>query len=274
MAVALTIPYAHNDLFAPASTGIDFPWPLCAKTTYERPRPVSKIPTIQDHDRKKMRFFGGFCGTWASGPISVGQASVAYFKSNELELRAVPESTASTRTVEESEMPSSFKLEIAYHALADRRGANATPAGRAASRKIWRDAGTKAVEWLIDKFKKEQHPETIIGIAETITALEDIALPVVLSELEGDEPKPEYAALIEALAWMKPPQHPHSLTRIVSIINRYFASPHLDCQVAAVQLTRILDDDQARQFLDRAKKSAKQRLHEEIEDLLNERFEE
>ena len=165
-------------------------------------------------------------------------------------------------------------FEIAYHALADRRGANATPAGRAASRKIWREAGTKAVEWLIDKYKKEQHPETIIGIAETLTALEDIALPVVLTELEGDEPKPEYAALVESLAWMKLPQQSPSRLRIVSIINRYLASPHLDCQVAAVQLTRILDDDQARQFLDRAKKSANQRLHEEIEDLLNERFEE
>src|SRR2546426_2196979 len=31
-----------------------------------------------------------------------------------------------------------LKFEIAYHALADRRGANATPAGRTVSRKVWR----------------------------------------------------------------------------------------------------------------------------------------
>jgi|GEM_PF-6858304 len=51
-------------------------------------------------------FFEGFCGMWASGPRSVRQDSAAYFKTNGLELRTAPESTAFTRILEE---PISFE---------------------------------------------------------------------------------------------------------------------------------------------------------------------
>jgi hypothetical protein len=163
-------------------------------------------------------------------------------------------------------------FEIAYHALADRRGVNATPAGRTGSRKVWLNAGADAAQWLIDRLRTEQHPETIIGIAETITELGAVALLIALAELERYEAKPEYAALVEALAWMTPPSQPLLVARIAGIVDRYLASPHIDCQVAAVQLTRILDDNAARTRLDAAKKNAGQRLREEIEDLLNERF--
>src|SRR2546426_882103 len=146
------------------------------------------------------------------------------------------------------------------------------PAGRTASRKVWLDAGADAARWLINRLRTEQHPEMIIGIAETITELGAVALPTALAELERDEAKPEYAALVEALAWMTPPPQPLLMSRIACIIDRYLRSPHIDCQVAAVQLTRILDDDTARTRLDAAKRNAGQRLREEIEDLLNERF--
>lgn len=165
-----------------------------------------------------------------------------------------------------------LNFEIAYQALADRRGANATPAGRVASRKVWLDAGADAARWLIDRLRTEQHPETIIGIAETITDLGVIALPIALAELERDEAKPEYAPLVEALAWMAPPSQPQLIWRIAHIIDRYLASSYVDCQVAAVQLTRLLDDEMAHLRLVTAKRNAKPRLREEIEDLLNERF--
>lgn len=167
-----------------------------------------------------------------------------------------------------------LKFEIAYPVLADRRGINATPAGRAASRKVWRDTGADAAKWLIHKLQTEQHPDMIIGIAETITDLGAVALPAILGELEGCAPKPEYAALVEALSWMDPPQNSSLLVRINSIADRYLASSDRDCQIAAVQLTRILDDRRARLLLDKAQGTAGQRLREEIEDLLSERFEE
>lgn len=163
-------------------------------------------------------------------------------------------------------------FEIAYHALADRRGVNATPNGRTASRKVWLDAGERATRWLIGRLRTEQHPETIIGIAETITEMGAVALPVVLVELEREEAKPAYAPLLEALSWMTLSLQPTHVSRIVGIIDRYLASSHIDCQVAAVQLTRLLDDHTARSRLDSAKKNAGQRLREEIEDLLSERF--
>jgi len=166
------------------------------------------------------------------------------------------------------------KFGITYHALADRRGANATPAGRTKSRQVWLDAGEDAARWLIDRLQTEQHTETLIGIAETITELGALALPIALAKLEGDEAKPRFAVLVEALAWMKPPRQPLLLSRIASIVDRYLASPHIDCQVAAVQLTRILNDDEARTRLNAAKQDAGQRLREEIEDLLDERFDE
>jgi hypothetical protein len=168
-----------------------------------------------------------------------------------------------------------LKFEIAYHALADRRGANATPAGRTLSRRVWLDAGEDAAKWLIDRLQTEQHTETLIGIAETITELGAVALPIALAELERyKEAKPEFAALVEALAWIKPPRQPQLLSRIASIVDRYLESPQIDCQVAAIQLTRILNDNEARTRLNAAKKNAGQRLREEIEDLLNERFDE
>ena len=168
--------------------------------------------------------------------------------------------------------PDELQFEKAYHTLADRRGANATPAGRTASRKVWLDAGANAARWLIERLRTEQHPEMIIGIAETITELGDVALPIALAELEHNEVKPKYAALIEALAWMRPPPQFLFRSRIARIIDRYLASPHLDCGVAGVQLTRLLDDDAARIRLGVAKENAGQRLREEIEDVLSERF--
>jgi len=141
------------------------------------------------------------------------------------------------------------------------------------SRKVWLDVGADAAKWLINRLRAEQHPETIFGIAETITELGTVALPIVLAELERYEAKQEYAVLVEALAWMTPPQQPLLMSRIAGVIDRYLASPHIDCQVAAAQLTRILNnDDAARTRLEVAKRRAGPRLREEIEDLLNERF--
>lgn len=191
----------------------------------------------------------------------------------------IPKSTPpSAKEAEAKEAVEKFerthKFKIAYYALADRRGINATPEGRTASRKVWLDHGADAAKWLIDRLRTEQHPEMVIGIAETITALGQMALPVALLELECSEATPEYAPLIEALAWMAPPSQPQLISRIISIMNRYLASPHIDCQVAAVQLTRLLDDDMARAHLDKANRNARQRLREEIMDLMNEGFDE
>jgi hypothetical protein len=163
-------------------------------------------------------------------------------------------------------------FEIAYQALADRRGTNATPTGRTASRKVWLDAGADAAKWLINRLRTERHQETIIGISETLTELGAVALPVALSEIEGNEALPEYAALIEALAWITPPTQSQLVARIAGIVDRYLTSSHVDCQMAAVQLTRLLDDKAARTRLEAAKRNAGQRLCEEIKDLLDERF--
>ena len=137
---------------------------------------------------------------------------------------------------------------------------------------MWLDSGADAAKWLIDRLRTEQHLETTIGIAETITELETVALPIALSTLECNEAKPEYATLVGALAWMKPPQQPPLISRVAGIIDRYLASPHIDCRLGAVQLTRLLDDDAARIRLDAAKENASQRLREEIDDVLSERF--
>jgi hypothetical protein len=162
-------------------------------------------------------------------------------------------------------------FEKTYQALTDRRGVNATPAGRTASRRVWIEAGADAARWLIERLRTEEHSETIIGIAETITEMGAIALPIALEELERDEAKPEHATLIEALSWMDQPSHSLLLSRIACIIDRYLASSNVDCQVAAVQLTRILDANAARTRLNRALRNAKPRLREEIEDMLPER---
>lgn len=214
---------------------------------------------LAPQDRIGWRFLLGIPPEESSSTVSVPQ------------IADVPGSafTASNEARERN-----LKFEIAYPALADRRGTNATPAGRTASRKVWLDAGTDATKWLIDRLRTEQHLEMIIGIAETITDLGSVALPIALAELERYEARREYAALVGALAWMTPPQQPLLVSRIASIVDRYLASSDIDCQVAAIQLTRMLDDDKARARLTAAKSTAGQRLREEIEDLLNERFDE
>jgi len=189
-------------------------------------------------------------------------------------IRTIPKFAPPSPKEAEETFERTREFEIAYYALADRRGINATPEGRTASRKVWLDHGAYAAKWLIDRLRTEQHPEMIIGIAETITALGQMALPDALLELERSEATPEYAPLIEALAWMAPPSQPQLISRIISIMNRYLASSDIDCQVAAVQLTRLLADDMARAHLDKANRNARQRLREEINDLMNERFDE
>jgi len=177
------------------------------------------------------------------------------------------------RDVEEEALDQNRKFEIAYPALADRRGANATPAGRSLSRKIWMNAGQDAAKWLIDQLEKEQHLEMIDGIAETITELGSLALFAVLSKLEKEaKAKPEYTALLDALSWMTLTLQPVVKSRIEGIIRRYLESPAIDCKIAALHLTRLLDDDAARSWIERAKQNADSELQEEIDDLLDERF--
>lgn len=106
---------------------------------------------------------------------------------------------------------------------------------------MWLDSGADAAKWLIDRLRTEQHPETTIGIAETITELKAVVLPIALSTLECNEAKPEYATLVGALAWMTPPQQPQLILRVAGLINRYLVSPHIDCQLGAIQLTRLLE---------------------------------
>lgn len=176
-------------------------------------------------------------------------------------------------TESEEKIKREREFAIAYEALADRRGVNATPSGRTQTRKLWLDAGPDAAEWLIKRIKTETHPDMIAGVAETITEMGAMALPIALRELERHEDaKPEFEALIEALAWMDPPVQPEQLSQINQIIDRYLESPQLECKLAAVQLTRLLDDDKALVILNATKGNAVQRLREEIEDLLDERF--
>jgi hypothetical protein len=182
----------------------------------------------------------------------------------------VPEK-ALTESLEKLERDREFA--IAYEALADRRGVNATPSGRSQTRKLWLVAGPVAAKWLIEQIKTETHPDMIVGVAETITEMGAVAMPIALSEIERyADAKPEFEALIDALAWMDPPEQPELLSRINNIIDRYLKSPQLECKLAAVQLTRLLDDKEAHAILNDAMENSGQRLREEIEDLLNERF--
>jgi len=229
--------------------------------TYEEYQPPKQFDPVF--------FFQGFNKKLeATGTIDREQLSSSLaISNNDIERRI--------RVAKEEEPDKKRKFEIAYPALADRRGVNATPAGRSLSRKIWMDAGQDAAKWLIDQLEKEQHPEMIDGIAETLTELGSLALSAVLSKLEEEsEAKSENIPLLDALSWMalKQPLQSSVKPRIESIIKRYLEFPSIDCKIAAIQLTRLLDDDAARSWIETAKQSADSDLQEEIDDLLDERF--
>jgi hypothetical protein len=162
------------------------------------------------------------------------------------------------------------KFELAYLDLANKLGINSTPEGRRLSHRIWVDNAPYSIYWLISQLLVEQHPEVVISISETITSIGNITLPIILSELQNNEIKTEYTPLIYAISWLTPPQNPQITSQITSVLSTYLNSSQTNLQLAAVQLTRLLNNKDANYWLSKANENAGPTLQEEISDLLNE----